>query len=138
LRGERTRCVIASDHEFREVAVADFGLMVGFGWPVRGREQKAAKVFDEAVGLWTQLQESGQIESWDAVFLEPHGGDLGGFFVLWGERDAIAAVRASDDFLRLSSRAQMVVENYGVVGAERGARIESQMGLFLQSSAELA
>jgi hypothetical protein len=62
--------------------MADFGLMVGFALPVRGREQNATKVLGEAVEFWTRLQESGEIESWDAIFLEPHGGDLGGFFLV--------------------------------------------------------
>jgi hypothetical protein len=118
--------------------MGDFGLMLGFGWPVRGREQNSAKVFNEAVEMWTRLQEAGEIESWDAIFLEPHGGDLGGFFLVWGEREAIARVRASDEMLQLNARAQQIVENYGVVAAERGARIEAQMGMFLEASAELA
>jgi hypothetical protein len=117
--------------------VADFGLFVGFGWPVRGREQNAAKVFNEAVELWTQLQNDGRISSWQPVFLEPHGGDLGGFFLLWGERDAIAQIRASDELIRLSGRAQLIVENFGVVGAETGDRIGTQMQWFLEDSGEL-
>jgi hypothetical protein len=112
--------------------------MVGFGLPVRGREKNTEKVFWEAVQLWTRLQEAGTIQSWDAVFLEPHGGDLAGFFLIWGDHEAITRVRTSDDFVRLSSRAQQIVENYGVVGAERGSRIEAQMGLFLESSGELS
>jgi hypothetical protein len=118
--------------------MADFGLFIGFGWPVRGREQKAAQVFNEAVELWSRLQQEGQIESWDAIFLEPHGGDLGGFFLLRGDQNKIAQVRGSDDFVRLSARAQLIVENYGVVGAEMGARIQTQMQLFLSNSTELA
>jgi hypothetical protein len=118
--------------------MAEFGLCVGWGAPVRGREQNSTKVFGEAVELWTRLQESGEIESWDAVFLEPHGGDLAGFFLLWGERDAIARIRAGDDLLRLSLRAGLIVENFGVVGATRGSQIEAQMGLFLESSGELS
>ena len=118
--------------------MADFGLMLGFGLPVRGREQQTAKVFWEAVELWNRLQEYGTIQSWDAVFLEPHGGDLGGFFLLWGDREGIARVRSSDEFRRLSTRAQLVVENFGVVGAERGAQIEAQMNRFLESSGELS
>jgi hypothetical protein len=118
--------------------VADFGLMVGFGFPVRGREEQTAKVFWEAVQLWTRLQEYGTIQSWDAVFLEPHGGDLGGFFLLWGDREAIGRVRTSDEFQHLTTRAQLVVDNFGVVGAERGARIEAQMNRFLESSGELS
>jgi hypothetical protein len=117
--------------------MADFGLFVGFGWPVRGREQKATTVFNEAVEYWTKLQNDGQIESWQPVFLEPHGGDLGGFFLVWGERDKIAQVRASDELLRLSARAQLIVEHYGVVGAETGGRIQTQMQMFLENAGEL-
>ena len=70
--------------------------------------------------------------------LEPHGGDLGGFFLLRGERDSIARVRASDDLVRLAARAQLIVDSFGIVGAETGARIEEQMGIFLQAAGELA
>jgi len=118
--------------------MADFGLFIGFGTPVRGREQKSAAVFTEAVELWTRLQESGEIESWDAVFLESHGGDLGGFFLVWGEQEAIAGLRSSDEFARLNTRAQMIVENFGVVGTQRGARVQEQMGMFLEAAGELA
>ncbi|SRR6266498_1270738 len=118
--------------------MADFGLFVGFGFPVRGREQKAAQVFNEAVELWTRLQNEGEIESWDAVFLEPHGGDLGGFFLLRGDQEKIARVRGSDDLLRVATRAQLIVDNFGLVGAEMGERIGTQMQLFLESAGELA
>src|SRR6266536_1936597 len=103
--------------------VADFGLFVGWSEPARGRERKAVEVFNEAVGLYTQLQERGEIESWDAVFLEPHGGDLGGFFLLRGDRDKLSRVRTSDEFTRLTMRAALVVDGFGIVGAEMGGRI---------------
>jgi hypothetical protein len=117
--------------------MADFGLFIGWGPAVRGREQSAQTVFGEAIEFWTRLQESGEIESWDVTFLEPHGGDLAGFFLVWGERDAIARIRASDDMMRLNARAQQIVENFGVVAAERRSRIETQMGWFLESAGEL-
>src|SRR5207237_9258120 len=98
--------------------MAGYGLFVGCGWPVRGREQKAAQVFNEAVELWTRLQQSGEIDSWDAIFLEPHGGDLGGFFLVRGSQEQISRLRDGEDLLRVSARAQLVVEKYGVVGAE--------------------
>jgi len=118
--------------------MADFGLFIGFGWPVRGREQKAAQVFNEFVAYLTDLQEAGTIEGWEPFFLEPHGGDLGGFFVVRGERDSIGRVRMSDEMAGLATRAQLIVDNFGIVGAETGERIGAQMELFLQSSAELA
>ena len=117
--------------------MADFGLFVGFGWPVRGREQKATQVFNEAVELWTRLQQQGEIESWEPVFLEPHGGDLGGFFLVRGDRDAIARIRFSDELLQLSTRAQLIVENFGVVGAQLGDQIGAQMKHFLEAAGEL-
>jgi hypothetical protein len=117
--------------------MADFGLFIGFGFPARGREQKAAQVFNEAVELWSRLQNDGEIESWEAFFLEPHGGDLGGFFLLRGEQEKIARVRGSDDLLRVATRAQLIVDSFGIVGVETGARINSQMQLFLESAGEL-
>jgi hypothetical protein len=117
--------------------MAAYGLFVGFGHPVRGREQQAAQVFGEAVAYWTRLQEAGRLESWTATFLEPHGGDLGGFFLLWGEKDAIADLRVDDDFARLITRAQLVVDTFGVVGAQTGERIETQMQVFLEAAGEL-
>ena len=118
--------------------MADYGLFIGFGWPVRGREQKAAQVFNEGVALWTRWQQEGTIESWDATFLEPHGGDLGGFFLLRGERDKVALARSSDELSQFATRAQLIVDKFGIVGAEMGERIGAQMEMFLTSSAELA
>jgi hypothetical protein len=107
--------------------MADFGLLVGSGAPVRGRETNAAAVFGEAVERWTRLQTDGRIESWEAVFLEPHGGELAGFSVIRGERDDIARLRLSDEVLRLNIRAGHIIERYGIIGAELGSRIQSSM-----------
>lgn len=118
--------------------MADEGLFIGFGYPVRGREEKAAQVFNEAVELWSRWKAEGRIEDWQAVFLEPHGGDLGGFFLLRGERDTLALARGSDEMRRLAARAQLIVESFGIVGAMTGEEIGRQMQLFLESAGELA
>lgn len=118
--------------------MADWALFVGFGYPVRGREQKSADVFNEALSSWGELQGRGELESVEAFFLEPHGGDLGGFVLLRGEREQLDHIRASDEFRRLSTRAQLIVENFGVVYAATGGEIESLMGEFLEASGELA
>ncbi len=117
--------------------MGDFGLFVGWSGPVRGREEGSSKVFGEAVALWTRLQNDGEIESWEAAFLEPHGGDLAGFFLIRGDRDNLARLRFSDDMLRLNIRAGHIVEGFGVVGAELGPRIESSMTDWLAAAAEL-
>lgn len=110
--------------------MADFGLFVGFGYPVRGRERQAVKVFNEAMEYYARLQQQGEIESFESVFLEPHGGDLNGFTLIRGDRDKLASIRTSDEFARLSIRADLIVEGFGVIGAQLGKQIETLMGVY--------
>jgi hypothetical protein len=70
--------------------MADSGLFIGFGASVRGRERQALKVFGEAFEYFSRLQQAGEIESFEPVALEPHGGDLSGFFLLRGDQDKLA------------------------------------------------
>jgi hypothetical protein len=114
----------------KEAEMADFGLFVGFGYPVRGRERQAVKVFNEAVEYYARLQQQGEIESFEPVFLEPHGGDLNGFTLIRGDRDKLASIRTSDEFARLSIRADLIVEGFGVIGAQLGEQIETLMGVY--------
>jgi hypothetical protein len=117
--------------------MADSGLFVGFGLPVRGRERQAIKVFNEAFEYYSRLQQDGDIESFEPVLLEPHGGELGGFFLLRGDRDNLARIRGSEEFERLTARAQLITENLGVVSALLGERLMSQMSEFSQQVEEL-
>jgi len=117
--------------------MADFGLFIGFGYPVRGRERQAVKVSNEAMEYYGRLQQQGEIESFESVFLEPHGGDIGGFTLVRGDRDKLASIRTSDEFARLSTRAQLIVEGFGVVGANLGERIGTLMGIFNEQAEEL-
>jgi hypothetical protein len=117
--------------------MADSAIFIGWGGGVAGRERTSVAVFNDAVQMWTRLQEDGTLESWDAVFLEPHGGDLAGFFLLRGERGPLAQLRISDDFQRLIIRAGLIVESLGVVGADIGERIGTQMAVFQEAVEEL-
>jgi hypothetical protein len=117
--------------------MADFGLFIGFGYPVRGRERQAIKVFSEAMEYYARLQQQGEIESFESVFLEPHGGDISGFTLVRGDRDKLASIRTSDEFARLSTRANLIVEGFGVVGAQLGERIGTQIGVFNEQVEDL-
>ena len=118
--------------------MADSALFIGWGQSVRGREAKSATVFGEAVAMWTKLQDDGVIESWAAYFLEAHGGELAGFFLLHGDRDKLTQIRTSEEMDDLILRAGMVVDRIRVIEAGTGARIESSMGRFLANAAELS
>jgi hypothetical protein len=117
--------------------MADSGLFVGFGAPVRGRERQAIKVFNEAFEYYSRLQQAGEIESFEPVLLEPHGGELGGFFLLRGDKDKLGRVRGSEEFERLTARAQLITENLGTVSAFLGERLMSQMAVFSGQVEEL-
>jgi hypothetical protein len=118
--------------------MSEWALFVGFGFPARGREAKATQVFGEAMSFWGDLQSRGEIESAEAFLLDPHGGDLGGFMLLRGEREKLDRIMASDDYRRLITRAQLIVDNFGAVFAVTGPGIEKQIGIFTEAAGELA
>jgi len=117
--------------------MADSGLFVGFGIPVRGRERQSIKVFNEAFEYYSRLQAEGEIESFEPVLLEPHGGELGGFFLLRGDKEKLARIRSSEEFERITARADLIVENLGIVSAFLGERLMSQMSVFTAQVEEL-
>ena len=110
--------------------MAEAGLFIGWNLPVRGREEKAVQVFGEAMGYWASLEEDGKIEGHQVAFLRPHGGDLGGFFLLRGTPEQIAAVQQEEEFQRINLRAALVVDGYGVVPAFLDEGIPAQMQLY--------
>ncbi len=117
--------------------MADEALFIGWGEVVRGREQKAVEVFNESVQYYGQLQESGKIEGFEAFFLASHGGDLGGFILLRGERERLDEVQRSPEFERLQTRVAMIVDRSGTVNAYTGDALGRLMGQFEEAAADI-
>lgn len=117
--------------------MAGEALFLGWGQVVRGREHFALQVFQEAVGYYGKLQEEGRIERFDAYLLDPHGGDLAGFFLIHGEPAALDSIRSSSEFHRLLVRAGSVIENLGLVNAYSGDALGQQMALFGEVAQQL-
>ena len=113
-------------------------LFIGWGPAVHGREQQALQVFNEALAYYSELQQQGQIEAFEPVALEPHGGDLVGFLLLRGDPERLSRVRASEEFQRFIHRGALVVENFGVVSAFVGDQLTWQFGIFQQEASALA
>ena len=118
--------------------MAEMGLFIGWGAPVRGREAKGLEVFSEAVAYAGRLQEEGRIESSEVVILTPHGGDLYGFQLLRGSRENLDAIRGEDEFERITVRAGLIVERFGVVPAALGEGLGEAIQLYQEQVAELA
>ena len=117
--------------------MADEALFIGWGEVVRGRESKAVEVFNESIEYYGQLQADGKIESFDAWFLAPHGGDLDGFILIRGEREQLDEVRRSPEFERIQTRAGMIVDRTGVVNAYTGESLGRLMGQFQEAAGDL-
>jgi hypothetical protein len=118
--------------------MAEAGLFIGWGAPVRGRESNGLEVFNESISYWGGLQQQGRIESFEVVLLYPHGGDLYGFALLRGSHDQLNEVGGDEEFLRLTTRAGMVVEGLGVVRAAVDEGLQQQIQLFQQAASEFA
>jgi hypothetical protein len=117
--------------------MADEALFLGWGEIVSGRERKAVEVFNESVQYYGRLQQDGKIESFEAWFLSPHGGDLAGFILLRGERERLDEIERSPEFERLQTRAGMIAERTGTLNAYTGEALARQMGQFEEATGDL-
>ena len=119
--------------------MADSALFIGWGATAAGRERKAVELFGESLRFLTEAGGGGARGSVEPFFLEPHGGRPRG--VLPGPGGSGGAGQASattDDFQRLAVRAQVVVSNFGVVGAITGEQAEQAHGLVRRGGARAA
>jgi hypothetical protein len=117
--------------------MADEALFLGWGDIVHGREAKAVEVFNESVQYYGQLQQDGKVESFEAWFLSPHGGELAGFILLRGEREQLDEIERSPEFERLQTRAAMIAERTGTLNAYTGEALARLMGQFEEASGDL-
>jgi hypothetical protein len=111
--------------------MADAALFVGWGNVVRGREQRGLEVFNEALQYYADLQRKKDIESFEVVLLEQHGGDLNGFILIRGDEDRLAKLRTDQEFQRRILRAQLIVDNIGVVAGLIGNGVTRAMGDYM-------
>ena len=117
--------------------MADYGLFIGWGQVTRGREKKALDEFNDGIQYYAGLQEKGDIESFEPVILEQHGGDLLGFVLIRGEREKLAKLRVDREFERRTIRAGLVVNSLGVVGALVGQGVSEGLVTYQQQLDEL-
>jgi hypothetical protein len=114
--------------------MADRVLFIGWGTPVRGAEERALESFNEAMGLLGQMQQEGRIDSFDVALLEPNT-DLGGFVLVRGTAEQIAAMREDPDFQRNTLNAQLSVEDIRHLLGYTNEGIAGQMAMYQEAIA---
>ncbi len=110
--------------------MAEGTLFVGWGAVIPGRERQALEVLGQTLQYYDRLRQEGQITGFEPCLLEPHGGDLDGFILVRGDRDRLNQLRSNPEFLHNLNRAQLVVQNLGVVMGFVGEEMNRMMSDF--------
>jgi hypothetical protein len=111
----------------------DRAVFIGFGQPVRGREERAIEVFNDFVGMFGRMAAAGRIEDMDVTLLDPHGGELGGFFLVHGSAEQCMALQMDEEFRRACTDANLIVDDFGVVPAATGAAVAQEMTMYAEA-----
>lgn len=117
--------------------MTDAALFIRWGATAGGRERQSVELFSDSLKYLTGLVEQGRVASVEPFFLEPHGGDLEGFFIVRGELEELNRLRIDDSFQRLATKAQVIVRNFGVIGATTGERLNKHMAWFAAAAGEV-
>jgi hypothetical protein len=108
--------------------------VIFFGWnrSVPGRERMSAEHF-QAFGEYLGAQQrKGAIDSFEPVFLDPHGGELNGFFLIRGDSAKLDSLMASDEWTTHTIRALVHLDKAGAVRGAAGDLIQQRMGAWLK------
>lgn len=116
--------------------MADRLLFIGWGTPVRGREERSLEVFSDSVGLYGRMQQDGRIESFDITLLNPNA-NLSGFAQLKGTGAQIAAVQEDDEFMRMITDASLIVEDLTLIPGYANEGVAGQMGIYAEAIAKV-
>ena len=108
--------------------------VIFFGWnrPVPGRERMSAEHFQTFGEYLATQQRKGVIQSFEPVFLDPHGGDLNGFFLIRGESAKLDGLIATEEWTTHAIRALVHLDKAGVVRGAGGDLVQERMASWLK------
>jgi hypothetical protein len=116
--------------------MADRVLLISWGSPVPGREERGVEVFNEALGICGRMQQEGRIEKFDVVLLQPNG-DMDGYIEIHGSAEQIAGVHEDEEFQRNTIDANLIVNNLRHVDGVTNEEIARQMSMYQESVARV-
>ncbi len=103
-----------------------------FGWnrSIPGREKVSAQHFEEFVKYLGGLQQKGAIQAFDVVFLDTHGGDLNGFFLIKGDAPKLDELVSTKEWITHITRAALHLDGSGVIRGVTGDEVMKRMALW--------
>ena len=76
------------------------------------------------------LQQQGAIQTFDIMFLDTHGGDLNGFFLIRGESAKLDTLVSTTEWITHITRASLHLEGSGVIRGVTGDEIMKRMAIW--------
>jgi hypothetical protein len=107
-------------------------VFVGCNHAVRGREAASMELFRDVNQYLGALQGEGTIDSFETVLLAAHGGDLNGFMLIRGEAGKLQAMQASEEWMKLNTRAGLLLEGNGTVNGATGDMVMQWMNTWTE------
>jgi hypothetical protein len=83
--------------------------------------------------MFGRMQSDGRIAGTDVALLDPHGGELGGFFMVHGSADQCSALANDEQFRRACIDASLIVDHFGVVPAVTGEGVGPEMAMYSEA-----
>jgi hypothetical protein len=110
--------------------------IVFMGWdrPSRGREAAATALFQEFMQYLGGQQQAGAIQSFESVFLNPHGGDLNGFTLIRGDSGKLDALLSSEAWETYMTRAGLLMDGFGFLRGVTGELLMKQMEGYMRAA----
>jgi hypothetical protein len=107
-----------------------------FGWnrSLPGREAMSAQHFQDFTQYLQARQASGDIDSFEPLLIQPHGGELNGFFYIRGEPARLAALTASPEWIQHQIRATLHLDGVALLRGVTGSAVAEYMALWVQAT----
>jgi len=114
--------------------MADRVLFVSWEVPNPGAEASAIESIQQSFEFYTRWQQDGRIEGFDVVALEPNN-VVGGFTVVRGNAEQIAALKEDEEFTSIIMRGLLVCRNVNFAHGYINEGLDKMMGLYREAIA---
>ena len=104
-------------------------LFVGWGGTLPGRERAAIETYHEWIEVLEDLKTKGEIEDFKTFLLDPHGGELDGFTLVFADQVKLFELLVREDLEMLCRRAMVEHGKFSVIPAITGGLVEREYKL---------
>jgi hypothetical protein len=111
-------------------SVKQTALFVGWGGVYPGRERLALDGFHEWVTILDELKTKGEIEDYQTVTLGPHGGELNGFTLVYGDPIKLWQIIEREDLRKLRLLAEHEFAKFSLIPAVIGERVDEEFKVY--------